>query len=570
MSTVNSKQKREEDEEKDKVGDIMPMNKRINKRQTTNPSPIHAGLQPMRRYGKHNTVTPSQANQVNNPLNPKSNDGTHKKYFRKSSEDYFLRFKQQYQTGDSNTLLSHLADRVSQSKEISLEQLESIRKKYMPEYVFDWKLEINQKTGEKIWKNNGKILLNEEIMKEFKKILNKPIGSSEQFFKKRAWLFHYLANSLGNTDDNSKLFIDKKNIFESSFKEFKKIKDIKVKLPMKVIFLGEEDKDEGGMNKYWYLKLFEEIFSKEKKLFRENPNKCIGKKTLIFYPKYPGMNLEYYEFLGKLILKTFFDHVNITGFNFNNIVFNPILNRKITIEDLKYYDINLYYKLKLIKDSTIKGNKELEKYKFIWKIKDEKNQEKEIELIENGKNIFLNDENKNKFIEKVIYQEALAPYEEQIKSFHSGIFPILDENLKGIFSIDELNFLFQGQSEIDLNDWKSNTEYKGDYNEEHKVIKMFWNKMSKLKHAELLKVLTFSTWLNSIPIDGFGNIKGEGRKIQKFTIEPYINYYSEDDDKYEFRPIQSKPGLNRLVLPEYPNEKEIDKAFDIIINDIVF
>lgn len=565
MGTGSSKKRKEEDEEKDKVGDIQPMNVRTNRRQGTNPAPSHVGLQPMRRYGKQKTMTPSQASQINNPPIPESSN-SQKKYFKKSSADYLLRFKQQFQTGDSNTFLSHLTDKVSQSNEITLEHLESIRKRFMPQYVFDWKLELDPKTGEKTWKNNGKIKLNEDIMKEFKNILYKPIGASEKFYKKRAWLFHFLALSLGKTDDNSKLLIDKKNIFENTFNEFKKIKDIKVKLPMRIIFLGEEDQDEGGMNKYWYTKLFDEIFSKEKKLFRENPNECIGKKSLIFYPKYKGMNLEYYEFFGKLILKSFFDRVNIKGFNFNNIVLNPILNRKVTLEDIKYYDINLYKKLKLINDSTIKGNKELEKYKFVWKIKDENNKEKEVELIENGKNTFLNDENKNKFIEKVIYQETIAPYEEQIKYLHSGVFPILDDNLKGIFSTDELNFLLHGQNKIDLNDWKENTDYKGDYNENHQVIKMFWNKMGKLKPGELLKFLTFSTWLNNIPIDGFGNLKGAGRKVQKFTIEPYINYSNEEEEeKYVFRPMESKPSFNRLILPQYPNEKEMDKAFEIIL-----
>ena len=565
MGTGSSKKRKEEDEEKDKVGDIQPMNVRTNRRQGTNPAPSHVGLQPMRRYGKQKNMTPSQASQINNPPIQESSN-SQKKYFKKSSADYLLRFKQQFQTGDSNTFLSHLTDKVSQSNEITLEHLESIRKRFMPQYVFDWKLELDPKTGEKTWKNNGKIKLNEDIMKEFKNILYKPIGASEKFYKKRAWLFHFLALSLGKTDDNSKLLIDKKNIFENTFNEFKKIKDIKVKLPMRIIFLGEEDQDEGGMNKYWYTKLFDEIFSKEKKLFRENPNECIGKKSLIFYPKYKGMNLEYYEFFGKLILKSFFDRVNIKGFNFNNIVLNPILNRKVTLEDIKYYDINLYKKLKLINDSTIKGNKELEKYKFVWKIKDENNKEKEVELIENGKNTFLNDENKNKFIEKVIYQETIAPYEEQIKYLHSGVFPILDDNLKGIFSTDELNFLLHGQNKIDLNDWKENTDYKGDYNENHQVIKMFWNKMGKLKPGELLKFLTFSTWLNNIPIDGFGNLKGAGRKVQKFTIEPYINYSNEEEEeKYVFRPMESKPSFNRLILPQYPNEKEMDKAFEIIL-----
>ena len=312
-------------------------------------------------------------------------------------------------------------------------------------------------------------------------------------------------------------------------------------------------------------KIIRRNFFEKKKLFRENNNENFGKNTLLFYPKYTGMNMEHYEFIGKLILKSFFDRVNIKGFNLNNIVLIPILNRKMTIEDMKYYDMNLYKKLKSINDSNIKGNKELEKYNFTWKIKDENNNEKEVELIENGKIIFLNDENKYKFIQKVIYQETIAPYEEQIKYFHLGIFPILDENLKGIFSLDELNFLIHGQSKIDLKDWEENTDYKGDYNENHKVIKMFWNKMEKLNSEELSKFLYFSTWLSNIPIDGFGNLKGPGRKIRRFTIEPFINYSNEEGSKYEFRPIGAKPSYNRLILPEYPNEKEMDKAFEIIL-----
>ena len=196
-------------------------------------------------------------------------------------------------------------------------------------------METEPKTGVKFWKNQGKIKLADELMNEIKKILDKPIIASEPFYKKRAWLFHFLSLSLGKIDDNCKLLIDEKNIFESSFQEFKKIKDIKVKLPMRVLFFGEVD-DEGGMNKYWYSKLFEEIFSKEKKLFRENNNESLGKHSLLFYPKYAGMNIENYEFIGKLILKSFFDRVNIKGFNLNNIVLNPILHRKATIEDIKF------------------------------------------------------------------------------------------------------------------------------------------------------------------------------------------------------------------------------------------
>ena len=95
---------------------------------------------------------------------------------------------------------------------------------------------------------------------------------------------------------------------------------------------------------------------------------------------------------------------------------------------------------------------------------------------------------------------------------------------------------------------------------------MFWDKIKKLNQSELSKVLQFSTWLTNIPIDGFGDLKSFEGKIQKFTIEPFINYSSEDDSKYEFRPMEANPSFNRLILPEYPNSKEMDKAFEIILN----
>ena len=568
MGTGNSKKSKDEEEQKDNINDIEPINVRLNKRKATNPTTSHVGLQPMRRYGRHLTATPTNITPITNTLNIDPNNEHQKKNFRKSSEKYLMQFKQQYQTGDSNILLSHLTEKVSPApaNEFSQDVIEIIREKFMPHYVFDWKLEKDEKTGKKLWKNKGKIKINEELMNEINKILKKPIGASEPFYKKRAWLFHYLTLNIDKKEQYAKLIIDKNNIFESSFKQFKEINNKKLKVPMRVVFLGEEDNDEDVVNKYWYSKIFEEIFSKERKLFRENTNESLGKNTLLFYPEYPGMNMEYYEFFGKLILKSFFDRVNIKGFNLNNIVLNPVIKRKITVEDIKYYDMNLYKILKQINDSNIKGNKDLEKYNFTWKIKDENNKIKEIELIENGKKIFLNDENKFQFIEKVIYQEAKAPYEKQIKSLNLGIFPILDENLKGIFSIDELNFLFHGQTEIDINDWKENTDYKGDYNENHKVIKMFWDKIKKLNQSELSKVLQFSTWLTNIPIDGFGDLKSFEGKIQKFTIEPFINYSSEDDSKYEFRPMEANPSFNRLILPEYPNSKEMDKAFEIILN----
>jgi len=40
--------------------------------------------------------------------------------------------------------------------------------------------------------------------------------------------------------------------------------------------------------------------------------------------------------------------------------------------------------------------------------------------------------------------------------------------------------LIYGVPYIDVKDWRFNTDYKGDYKEDHKVIKWFWETMELL------------------------------------------------------------------------------------------
>jgi hypothetical protein len=126
--------------------------------------------------------------------------------------------------------------------------------------------------------------------------------------------------------------------------------------------------------------------------------------------------------------------------------------------------------------------------------------------------------------------------------------------------------MLSGQNEIDLKDWKENTIYKGNFNENHPVIKLFWECIEALNKFQLEKFLEFSTGSPTVPLDGFANLKGMGGNIMKFTIEPYICYGSEDPYKNEFRLIEAKTCFNRIVLPYYKNKNDIKKALDIILN----
>ena len=51
---------------------------------------------------------------------------------------------------------------------------------------------------------------------------------------------------------------------------------------------------------------------------------------------------------------------------------------------------------------------------------------------------------------------------------------MIPKNVISVFDSDELDFLMNGAPEINIEDWKSNTEYRGEFTAYHRVIKWFW------------------------------------------------------------------------------------------------
>jgi hypothetical protein len=488
---------------------------------------------------------------------------------RKMSQQYCADFKKSYLsegTGTKNRFLNHLADRLNYGTQIPKEEIEKFKQEYLPKYVFDWRNVDDPRTGVKYWKNFGKIYFDKNFEIKMKKLGDTPIGASEPFYFKRSWFYrHLMRNFIKNKNENPLVFVNRNNILEDSYNQFQKIQSINIARPLKIRFINEQIVDEEGVYREWYQCMFKELLSPQKKLFVLNPYKSLEPNTWLFYPKYPGMKLELYEFIGKLMIKVIADIINVRNLIFNRVLLKSVLRRPITLDDMKYYNLDLYQKLKYINDNQIRGNKQLETIRFVWNIKGPNNTIKEIELVQGGKNIFLNDNNKITFIDKVIYVEAIMPYDEQIKYTQKGLFSILEQDVRGIFSVEELNFLMTGQENIDLNDWKENTIYKGAYNPNHPVIKMFWDKIGTLQKNELIKFLEFSTGTGSVQIDGFGSLKGVGGRIQKFTIEPFTNYSAENPDIYTFHRIEAKRVYNTIILPEYRSRQELDQAINMIL-----
>ena len=535
-------------------------------------------LNPIRRHSNHN-----DCNQLSNNLHsslktlnisniPENNDQSDPDFQRnknrKLSQQYCSNFKKSYLERQNNLIfLNHLADSLTLGKELPEEELQKFKRDYLPKYIFDWRNMEDQKTGIKYWQNFGKIS-SANVEATLNKIGDKTISPNEPFYLKRCWFYRYLTiNFFKNKNINPTVTINRQNIFQDSYNQFIRIKSINLARPLNIHFSNEKNEDEGGNHREWYQSMFKDMINPKNKLFLINPNKSLEPFNIIIHPKYPGIKLEYYEFIGEFIIKSIIDMIIIRKFIINKVQLKLITKQQITLNDLKYFNLDLYQKLKLVNDTKITGNKQLESVRFTWNIINQNAQQQEIELVPGGKNIFLNDQNKNVFINKVIYFEVIMPYEEQIKYIQKGLYKILGGGLAGIFTVEEMNFMISGQENIDLNDLRENIIYKGEYNESHPVIKMFWEKILTLNKNELITFLQFATGSSAVPVDGFGALKEFGGRVQKLTIEPFMNYSAENPDEYTFHKIESKKQHNTIVLPKYRSKKELNDAINMIISN---
>ena len=527
-------------------------------------------LNPIRRHSNfQNYPNPKNQNIIINPVNSSL---SYKKQAsaeippifqrnqnRKLSAHYCANFKKSYMEKETNyTFLNHLADSINHGTQIPEEEIEKFKKDYLPQYLLDWR-SVQDQSGKKSWKNYGKIpRINAQVYLD--KLGNNKIKSSEPFYLNRCWFYRYLMrNYAKNKNVNPVVEINRKNILEESYVAFNK-EQFNFARPLKIKFINENNDVEGSYRD-WYQNMFKDIMSPNKKLFLVNPYKSIEPFNILIYPKYPGMRMELYEFIGKFIIKSKVDMILIRNFIINKVHLKLITKNQITLEDIKYFNLDLYQRLKYVNDNKVLNNKQLESVRFIWNT----GTNQEIELVQGGRNIFLNDQNKSIFINKVIYVEAIMPYEEQIKYIQKGLFSILGDGIQGVFTEEEMNFIISGQDDIDLRDLKENIIYKGEYNDNHPVIKMFWEKLVTLNKNELIKFLQFSTGSSAVPIDGFGSLKDIRGRIQKFTIEPFMNYSADNPDIYQFHAIESRKQYNTIILPKYKTKKELNDAINMII-----
>jgi E3 ubiquitin-protein ligase HUWE1 len=175
--------------------------------------------------------------------------------------------------------------------------------------------------------------------------------------------------------------------------------------------------------------------------------------------------------------------------HFTKGLFKLMIGKSIEYEDLESLNPTLYLTMnKILKTDNVSSME-------LTFITDENDFGKNNihELVENGEDTLVTDDNKHQFIELYSKWKLYESVKLQLESILTGLYEVIPRPYFSIFDENELELLLCGSPFIDLDDWKIFTVYEGGYNKDDEVIQLFWEFVEGLDQLHRSKLLQFVT-----------------------------------------------------------------------------
>eukprot|EP01041_Mallomonas_annulata_P000793 gene793-1538_t len=375
------------------------------------------------------------------------------------------------------------------------------------------------------------------------------------FDNKRIYFFAQLRKQASRRPSGSRrtisLQVRRDSVFEDSFHQLRMRTADELRGRLSVSFHGEEGVDAGGLTREWYLVLSREIFNPNYALFTAAADGATFQPNPLSHIN--TNHLDYFKFVGRLIGKAVVDG-HLMDAHFTRSFYKHLLGIAVDVSDMEATEPEYYKSLKQILEYPLEelgleltfsaDTHTFGKYEVI-------------DLIPNGRNVTVTDENKTDYVRLVAHHRMTTAIRSQIDSFLQGFHDLAPAELVSIFSPTELELLICGLPDVDMDDLKFNTEYH-QYRETDQVIIWLWDVLRGFSREERAMFLQFVTGTSKVPLDGFANLQGM-RGAQRFSV-----HRSHGD-------VTALPSahtcFNQLDLPPYSSIEELKEKLLMAIRE---
>lgn len=342
------------------------------------------------------------------------------------------------------------------------------------------------------------------------------------------------------------------HIFEDSYQEIMRQTPDDLKKRLMIKFDGEEGLDYGGVSREFFFLLSHDMFNPFYCLFEYsshdnytlqiNPNSAINPE-----------HLNYFKFIGRVVGLGVFHRRFLDAF-FVGALYKMMLHKKVVLQDMEGVDAEFYRSLQWIIDNDITDILDL-----TFSAEDDQfGQIVEVDLKPGGRDIEVTEENKHEYVELICEWKIYRRIDEQFKAFIDGFNELIPQELVNVFDERELELLIGGLAEIDLEDWKKHTDYRG-YQESDQVVQWFWRCVKEWDSEQKARLLQFTTGTSRIPVNGFKDLQGSDGP-RRFTIE-------KAGEPQQLP--KSHTCFNRVDLPPYTSYESLKQKLTLAVEETV-
>uniref|UniRef100_A0A667ZNL3 HECT-type E3 ubiquitin transferase n=1 Tax=Myripristis murdjan TaxID=586833 RepID=A0A667ZNL3_9TELE len=335
-----------------------------------------------------------------------------------------------------------------------------------------------------------------------------------------------------------KLIIRRDHLLEDAFNQIMcySRKDLQ-RSKLYVSFVGEEGLDYSGPSREFFFLVSRELFNPYYGLFEYSANDTY---TVQISPMsaFVDNHHEWFRFSGRILGLALVHQYLLDAF-FTRPFYKGLLRIPCDLSDLEFLDEEFHQSLQWMKDNDIEDMLDL-----TFTVNEEVfGQITERELKPGGAGIPVSEKNKKEYIERMVKWRIERGVAQQTESLVRGFYEVVDVRLVSVFDARELELVIAGTAEIDLADWRNNTEYRGGYHDNHIVIRWFWAAVERFNNEQRLRLLQFVTGTSSIPYEGFASLRGSNGP-RRFCVEKWGKITSLP---------RAHTCFNRLDLPPYPS-----------------
>lgn len=371
-------------------------------------------------------------------------------------------------------------------------------------------------------------------------------------FKRKCDYFRSKLKRPVNVPNKYEIHVRRNNLLLDSYRGVSPVSNPELlKTRLWIVFDGETGLDYGGVQREWFYLLSKEVFNPYYGLFEYSAS---DNYTLQINPN-SGMcnedHLFYFKFIGRLAGMAVY-HGKLLDAFFIRPFYKMMLGKPITRIDMESVDSEYYNSLNWILEN------DPEDLDLTFSVDEELFGQVTLkDLKPRGSEIKVTNANKREYINLVIKWRFVSSVEDQMKKFMEGFSELIPHNLIQIFDERELELLMCGLGEIDINDWRKHTNYRGEYGDKHQVIVWFWKALSSFDLETRARLLQFVTGTSRVPMNGFAELYGSNGP-QRFTIEPWGTPHSLP---------RAHTCFNRLDLPRYRTYYELREKLRLAIEN---